>query len=319
MISVLGAGAFGTALAVVLAQSGKDVTLWARSPEAVEAINVTRQTSRLPGVTLPAKITATSDLNHAASAPVVLVATPTQTLRAVLSQITAPMTGTRIVLCCKGIDVETGMGVAETTAHLKPGAIPAILTGPSFATDIAQGLPTALTLACADPEVGKALQLDLATPSLRLYRTTDTIGAELGGALKNVIAIACGACIGEGMGESARAALMTRGFAEMTRLAMHFGADPRTLTGMSGLGDLMLTCTSEKSRNYRHGLALGRQDPVDRTATVEGVKTAEAVTRLSKRLGVDMPISEIVFEVTTENCSVAEAITALLNRSLKEE
>jgi glycerol-3-phosphate dehydrogenase (NAD(P)+) len=163
------------------------------------------------------------------------------------------------------------------------------------------------------------LQEDLSTPTLRLYRTTDTIGAELGGALKNVIAIACGACIGEGMGESARAALMTRGFAEVTRLATHYGADPRTLAGLSGLGDLMLTCSSEKSRNYRHGLALGRQEPIDATATVEGVKTAEAVTRLSRKLGLEMPIAETVFGVTSNTISIAEAISALLNRPLKEE
>jgi glycerol-3-phosphate dehydrogenase (NAD(P)+) len=318
-VGVLGSGAFGTALAVTLARKGLKVAIWARDPATVRAISDTREAPRLPGVSLPDGITVTSDLGQVSHQQTLLLATPMQSLQSVLGQIRAPLTGQRLVACCKGIDLATLTGPTGVIAAAKPQAIPAILTGPSFANDIARGLPTALTLACADAGTGAALQDELSTSVLRLYRSTDMVGAELGGALKNVIAIACGACIGEGMGDSARAALMTRGFAEITRIATHFGAKPQTLAGLSGLGDLSLTCTSELSRNYRFGLALGRGEAFDAALTVEGVKTAQAVTRLAQSLGLDLPICAAVAEVSGGDTSVAEIMTQLLNRSLKEE
>ena len=319
MIGVLGAGAFGTALAIALARAGSPVTLWARSPETVAAINNDRRAPRLPGVALPENIGASGDIAQVARAGTLLLASPMQSLHAVLAQIDSSLDGQRLVACCKGIDLAELTGPTGVIARAKPRAIAAILTGPSFADDIARGLPTALTLACTDAEAGAALQRELSTPSLRLYRSSDAIGAELGGALKNVIAIACGACIGIGLGDSARAALMTRGFAEMTRLATTLGARAETLAGLSGLGDLALTCTSELSRNYRFGLALGRQAPFDAALTVEGVKTAEAVTRLAESLGLDLPICRAVAEVSGGAVSVDSAIARLLNRPLKEE
>ncbi|MEC7258229.1 MAG: NAD(P)H-dependent glycerol-3-phosphate dehydrogenase [Pseudomonadota bacterium] len=318
-IGILGAGAFGTALAVTLARKGLNVTIWARDAATVSAIITRREAPRLPGVPLPEKITATTDLSQVSQAQTLLLATPMQSLQSVLEQISAPLSGQYLVACCKGIDLATLTGPTGVIAKAKPQAIPAILTGPSFAHDIARGLPTALTLACADASAGAELQDQLSTNTLRLYRSTDMTGAELGGALKNVIAIACGACIGEGMGDSARAALMTRGFAEMVRLATHLGARPETLSGLSGLGDLSLTCTSDLSRNYRFGLALGRQEPFDDAITVEGAKTALAVTRLAATLGLDLPICNMVAEVSAGGVSIAEAITYLLTRSLKEE
>ena len=315
-IAVIGAGAFGTALAISIARGGADVTLWARD---VSALNATRQSPRLPGVTLPEIASVTGDLAQTANADTLLLATPMQSLSTVLDQFDTPLTGKALVACCKGIDLTSLTGPAEVLSRLKPEATPAILTGPSFAADIARGLPTALTLACADDTIGQSLQHQLATPALRLYRSTDVVGAELGGALKNVIAIACGACIGQGMGDSARAALMTRGFAEMTRLAIHLGARPETLSGLSGMGDLALTCMSEQSRNYRFGLALGRQEPFDPTITVEGAKTAEAVTRLAEQIGLDMPICQMVHHLSTGTVSVTDAIRTLLSRPLKEE
>ncbi|MBU2959667.1 NAD(P)-dependent glycerol-3-phosphate dehydrogenase [Citreicella sp. C3M06] len=318
MIGVIGAGAFGTALAITLARKGTPVTIWARDAATVHSINAKRRAPRLPDAPLPDGITASQSIAEVAQAQTLLLATPMQSLHSVLGLIDAPLAGQRLVACCKGIDLTELTGPTGVIAAAKPQAIPAILTGPSFADDIARGLPTALTLACADATTGAALQAELSTPTLRLYRATDTTGAELGGALKNVIAIACGACIGMGLGDSARAALMTRGFAEMTRLAIALGAKPQTLAGLSGLGDLALTCTSELSRNYRYGLALGGSAPFDAALTVEGVKTALAVTRLAGRLGLDLPICAAVAEVSN-GASVAEIITQLLNRSLKEE
>ncbi|MGX9352408.1 NAD(P)H-dependent glycerol-3-phosphate dehydrogenase [Shimia sp. W99] len=315
-IAVIGAGAFGTALAISIARGGADVSLWARDTSALQS---TRQSPRLPGVTLPESVSITGNLAQSALADTLLLATPMQSLSTVLDQFDTPLSGKALVACCKGIDLNTLTGPAEVLSRLKPEATPAILTGPSFAADIARGLPTALTLACEDEATGQSLQHQLATPTLRLYRSTDVIGAELGGALKNVIAIACGACIGQGMGDSARAALMTRGFAEMTRLAIHLGARPETLSGLSGMGDLALTCMSEQSRNYRFGLALGQEKPFDPTITVEGAKTAEAVARLAQQIGLDMPICQMVHQLSTGTVSVTDAIRTLLSRPLKEE
>ena len=217
-VSVLGAGAFGTALAISLAGNGP-VTLWSRDRDHARAMRDTRRNeARLPGAELPANLTVTSDIAQAAQAETVLLAVPMQKLRAALTDHRSLLAGRTLVACCKGIELTSGLGPVSVIAKMVPDAHPALLTGPSFADDIARGLPTALTLACEDAERGQSLQADLTTATLRLYRTTDVVGAELGGALKNVMAIACGACIGAGLGDSARAALMTRGFAEMQRL-----------------------------------------------------------------------------------------------------
>jgi glycerol-3-phosphate dehydrogenase (NAD(P)+) len=319
-IAIAGAGAFGTALAVALVRNGTPVTLWARDPQAAAQIVACRENAaRLPGIRLPQEIDVVADIGAVFAADIVLLSLPAQQLRGFLETHRAGLSGKALVACSKGIDLATLTGPTGTIEAAVPDAIAAALTGPSFAADIARGLPTALTLACRDDGDGAKLQDALSTASLRLYRTTDTIGAELGGALKNVMAIACGACIGAGLGDSARAALMTRGFAEMQRLAARLGADPDTLTGLSGLGDLALTCTSDLSRNYRFGLALGRQTPFDTSTTVEGAATAKAVSHLGRLQDIDLPISAVVADLVDRRINVETAMQTLLSRPLKEE
>jgi len=216
-------------------------------------------------------------------------------------------------------ETATLTGPVHLVADRVPGSVPAILTGPSFAADIARGLPTALTLACHDEREGAVLQERLSAPNLRLYRTVDTVGAELGGALKNVIAIACGIAIGAGLGESARAAIMTRGYAEMKRLATEFGALPETLSGLSGFGDLALTCTSGQSRNYSFGIALGRGSAFDPKITVEGAATAKAVCRIAEQRRIELPISTLTAAVIDRKTTVAEAVSDLLSRPPRTE
>lgn len=311
-VTILGAGAFGTALAVALSANGP-VTLWARDT------GWGRDNPRLPGVTLPDAIRVTDDLDGAAQADTLLLALPAQALGGFLAGHAALLDGRQLVSTAKGIDLTTLAGPSTLLARACPRATVAVLTGPSFAADIARGLPTALTLACADAAAGKALQHALSTPVLRLYRTADVTGAELGGALKNVIAIAAGVVIGAGLGDSARAAIITRGFAEMTRLATHLGARPETLTGLSGLGDLTLTCTSAQSRNFRYGQALGSGQPFDAATTVEGAATARAVAALAARMGEDMPIAAMVARLAEGRVSVEKAADMLMTRPLKEE
>lgn len=313
MISILGAGAFGTALAVALAANGP-VTLWGRD------IGWGRDNPRLPGVRLPDAVTVTDDL-AVAMADITLLALPAQALGAFLRAEGARLDGPdrALVSCAKGIDLTTLTGMSGLIADACPAATVAVLTGPSFAADIARGLPTALTLATEDPARGAALQQALSTPSLRLYRSTDVIGAELGGALKNIIAIAAGAAIGAGLGDSARAAIITRGFAEMTRLAAHLGARPETLTGLSGFGDLVLTCTSTQSRNFRYGHALGAGEAFDPGITVEGAATARAVAAIAAAQGIDMPLSATLGRVIDGTLPIRDGIAQLLTRPLKEE
>ncbi|WP_323040095.1 NAD(P)H-dependent glycerol-3-phosphate dehydrogenase [Gemmobacter sp.] len=315
MTVVLGAGAFGSALAVALAANGP-VTLWGRQLPWAGS----RENPLLPGVTIPQAVTLTETLPAPGTAPV-LLAVPMQALGRFLADHAAPLDGSRLVLCCKGIDLASLRGPSAQVAVHCPAATAAVLTGPSFAADIARGLPTALTLACADDAAGAALQAGLSTPTLRLYRTTDVAGAELGGALKNVIAIAAGIVMGAGLGDSARAALMTRGYAEMVRFAARMGARADTLAGLSGLGDLVLTCTSAQSRNFRHGFALGQGTPPDPAATVEGLATAQAVLRQALRFAMttDVPVTQMVVAVTTGKIGVAEAVQTLMTRPLKEE
>tara|TARA_R110000851_G_scaffold37035_2_gene95931 strand:+ start:535 stop:1491 length:957 start_codon:yes stop_codon:yes gene_type:complete len=318
MILICGAGAFGTALAVTLAQNGP-VTLWARDAAQAAEMQATRENARrLPGIALPDSVTVTSGPVPKGDTPC-LLAMPMQTLGGFLSEHANSLAHRPLVACCKGMDLTTGLGPTGLIARSCPTATPAILTGPSFARDIALGLPTALTLACVDNGTGHSLQRALTTPTLRLYRSTDTLGAELGGALKNVIAIACGVAIGAGLGESARAALMTRGFAEMNRLAAALGAQPQTLAGLSGFGDLALTCCSDQSRNYRYGLSIGQGAPFDPTITVEGAATARAVLARAQAMGLDMPITHAVTALVTGELRVAQAMDMLLSRPLKEE
>lgn len=311
-ISILGAGAFGTALAVALSANGP-VTLWGRDT------TWGRCNPRLPGVTLPGAIHITDELSQATPAEVILLALPAQALAGFLAEQAHMLAGKRLVSTAKGIDLTRLTGPSRLIAEACPDATIAVLTGPSFAADIAHGLPTALTLACADAEAATALQHALSTPVLRLYRSNDVTGAELGGALKNVIAIAAGVVAGAGLGDSARAAIITRGFAEMTRLAARLGAQPETLAGLSGLGDLTLTCTSTQSRNFRFGQSLGASTEFDRRTTVEGAATARAVATLADRLGEDVPISAMVARLADGSVSVENATTALMRRPLKEE
>ncbi|HHW33225.1 MAG TPA: NAD(P)H-dependent glycerol-3-phosphate dehydrogenase [Paracoccus solventivorans] len=308
-IAILGAGAFGTALAVALSANGP-VTLWGRR------IGWSGENPLLPGVRLPDAVTVTETLP---AAEILLLAVPAQALSGFLATHAAHLDGRALVSCAKGIDLASGQSPARMMTFACPVAVVAVLTGPSFAADIARGLPTALTLACADPAAGHRLQHALSTAVLRLYRTTDVTGAELGGALKNVIAIAAGVAIGAGLGDSARAAIISRGFAEMTRFAVHRGAEAETLTGLSGLGDLVLTATSEGSRNFRYGLALGRGERFDPAITVEGAATARAVAAIAAAESVEMPISTLIAGLAAGQVDVKKAMRLLLARPLKEE
>ena len=319
MIGVIGAGAFGTALAVVLGREGREVCIWARSVDAVRAMQTTRRNdARLPGIHLPESVSVTADLGSLRRADAILLTVPMQTLGGFLAETGDLLQGVPLIACCKGIDLATLRGPSALVSAACPGAVAAVLTGPSFAADIARGLPTALTLACAHPEA-EALQHLISTPTLRLYRTTDVIGAELGGALKNVIAIAAGVVIGAGLGESARAALMTRGYAEMLRLGTHLGARPETMAGLSGFGDLVLTCTSGQSRNFRYGAALGAETAFDNGLTVEGVATALAIAKLAASLAIEMPVTAMIANLVTRKLTLSQAIQSLLSRPLKQE
>ena len=320
MIAVIGAGAFGTALAVALAAAGRAVRLVARDPETAAALAAARANPRrLPGVVLPEGVAVTGGTRGLGEAAAVLLAVPMQALAAATDRAAADLGAAPLVACCKGVERGTLRGPSAVIRAARPGGTVAVLTGPAFAADIARGLPTALTLACADAEAGAALQRLLSTPALRLYRSTDVTGAELGGALKNVIALAAGAAMGAGLGESARAAVITRGHAEMLRLALALGARAETLAGLSGLGDLVLSATSAQSRNYRRGLALGAARPWDEGGTVEGVATAGAAAALARRHGIEMPLTDTVAGLLAGRLSPREGVRQLLSRPLREE
>lgn len=319
MIGIVGAGAFGTALAVAHGLQGRNTLLLARDATAAHSLNQTRTCEKLPGVLLPKEIVATSDVQDLAACDTILLAVPMQALRLVVAQHRHILDGKHLVACCKGIDLQTLKGPTAVIQEICPTAAAMVLTGPSFAADIARNLSTALTLAGSDAKATAKAQVALAVPSLRIYRNHDPLGAELGGALKNVIAIASGACIGMGLGESARAAVMTRGFAELRRFAEHLGAQSETLMGLSGFGDLVLTCTSEQSRNYRYGLALGRGEAFDPSITVEGVATARAAQQIAQSRGIEMPITQMLVDIFDRTASIKDAIKSLLSRPLKEE
>ena len=317
MIGVVGAGAFGTALAVALAREGRAVRLWARDGAQVAEMALTRANAgRLPGVVLPESVSVTAEIADLVGAEALLLSLPMQALRGFLAVHADVLNGLALVACCKGVDLITLKGPTALIAAACPSSAFAILTGPSFAADIARGMPTALTLAGAE---GEALQHLLSTPTLRLYRTDDVTGAELGGALKNVIAIAAGIVMGAGLGDSARAALMTRGYAEMTRLALALGARAETLAGLSGFGDLVLTCTSAQSRNFRYGLAMGSGQTFDAAVTVEGAATAKAVSDMAQKMNIDMPITRMIAALIGQQITLPQAIAALLARPLKQE
>jgi len=313
-IAVLGAGAFGTALAIALARAGRDVTLWGRDADLiVEMRNSRENTKRLPGARLPDVLKLTTSFPDA---HLRLLAVPTRELAnlARLLPGDAPL-----IACCKGIDRDSGLGPTALIAREHQGAITAMLSGPAFAEDLARGLPTAMTIASANEDALAELQAQLSTPDIRLYRTPDVTGVELGGAIKNVIALAAGMVIGAGLGESARAALITRGYAEMMRYALAQGAEPQTLAGLAGLGDLVLTATSSKSRNYSHGLQIGGGGGLEVHATVEAIGTTQALARRAKTSQIDMPITFALAAVLNGKLGVTDAAAALMGRPLKAE
>jgi len=317
-ISIFGAGAFGTALAISLARDGNSVHLIARSKNHSDNMRTSRQNAaRLAGVTLPDNLRITSDGTDPAL--ICLLAVPTQALGGFLREIKSELVGRTVVACCKGIDLKTGLGPTGTILAECPTSEAAILSGPGFAADIAAGLPAALTIAARTDGVAEFLQTSLATQSLRLYRSTDIVGVELGGALKNIVAIAAGVTIGAGLGDSARTALMTRGFEELRRYATAQGAKPATLSGLSGLGDLILTCTSQKSRNFTYGVALGQGKTPDTDVTVEGIATAHAVAKFAESDNIEMPVTTTIAALISGDITTQQAVDSLLSRPLKKE
>ena len=323
---MIGGGAWGTALAQVAARAGLEPILWARETEAVDAINARHENPLfLPGVALDPRVRATADLADLAGSDLVLAVVPAQHLRSMLQQF-APHArpGLPIVLCAKGIEQGSLKLMNEVLAETLPGAAPAVLSGPSFAAEVARGLPTAITLACPDADLARALADAIATPTFRPYVSADMVGAEAGGAVKNVLAIACGIVEGRDLGRSAHAALVTRGFAELTRLAVALGGRAETVAGLCGLGDLVLTCSSDQSRNMSLGLALGRGQSVHealagKRSVAEGAESAPAVRELARKLGVETPICDAVAQVLAGETGVEAAIAGLLARPLRAE
>lgn len=324
-IAVLGAGAWGTALACVLAQKHARVQLWAHEADTVAAINRQRENAPfLPDVPLPENIHATDRLADLADADIILMVVPAQFARPVLAELAALNETAMIVLCAKGIERDSLKLMSDVALDYVSAARLAVLSGPSFAGDVARGQPTAVTLACADAERGDWLATHIGAAHFRPYLSDDIIGAEIGGAIKNVLAIACGIVMGKGLGESARAALTARGFVEMSRLGAALGAQNDTLSGLSGLGDLILTCASDTSRNFSLGRALGEGQEAAailgaRNSVSEGAMSAAAVSALAQKHGLDMPICQAVENVLSGTSSVDEAIMSLLARPFTRE
>jgi glycerol-3-phosphate dehydrogenase (NAD(P)+) len=321
-IAVIGGGAWGTALAQVAATAGREVVLWAREAEVVEAVNAAQENALfLPGIALDPAIRATSNLNDIAGAEALLVVTPAQHMRSVLEQ--APGCDIPLILCSKGIEERSGELLHTVAGEACPGASVAVLSGPTFADEVARGLPTAVTLAAEDLTLAKRLRGLLAQPEFRIYVSDDVAGAEIGGAIKNVLAIACGVVEGRGLGQNARAALIARGFAEMTRFGVAMGARPETLAGLSGLGDLVLTCSSASSRNYSLGKGLGEgrsaaELMADRRTVAEGAFTAPVLARLARERSIDMPIVDAVDRLLM-GAAVESIVEQLLSRPAKAE
>ena len=324
-VGVLGAGAWGTALAYTAQKAGRDVHIWAREQDVAEALREGRGNPVfLPEVDLPA-IPASDALEDLASADAILSVVPAQFARGIFEELRSVIKpGTPVMLCSKGIEKSTLSLMTDVIHETLPQAVPAVLSGPSFAADVARGLPTAVTLACADEALGKALVQAIGRPAFRPYWSNDLIGAEIGGAVKNVLAIACGIVEGLALGKSAHAALIARGFAEMTRLAVAMGAEAQTLAGLCGLGDLVLTCSSTQSRNMSFGKALGEGQKAEdilnaRNSVTEGVATAPALIELAERQGVAMPICQAVNDILNGSKNVDEAINTLLSRPFTQE
>lgn len=325
-IGIIGAGAWGTALAQLIASLGRTVTLWSFEDEVAHAINTQHENTKyLTGHSLHTSIQATSDISDLNGSEAILVVTPAQHMRQTLSGF-APhaKSDLPIVLCSKGIEISSLKFMSEVLPDIIPSAVPAVLSGPSFAADVVKGLPTAVTLACQNWTVGAKLIQTVAAPHFRPYYSKDVLGAEIGGAVKNVLAIVCGLVLGRGLGRSAHAAIITRGFAEMTRLGTALGCQPETLTGMCGLGDLVLTCSSEQSRNMSCGLALGRGESLEnimssRAAVTEGVATAPAVKKLAQQSGIEMPICTAMANILDGSEDIDTAITRLLSREYRSE
>lgn len=325
-IGVVGAGAWGTALAQVFASDKRDVTIWAREEEVVNAINEKHEnTVFLPGIDLHPSLRATTSIEEISSQNIILMVSPAQYFRASLEQMKPHINeGTYIVICAKGIEISSGLLMSQVAHEVMPKGDFAILTGPTFASEIAQGLPGAVTIGTYSPSTGTALLKELSTPTFRPYLSDDVLGVQLGGALKNVVAIASGIVEGKHLGESARAALMTRGITEMARLGVSLGARHETLLGMCGIGDLMLTASSMQSRNFSLGAEIGAGRTMQeilstRNAVTEGVHTAQAVIELAHKHGIEMPICQAVNDILTDKITIDEAIDKLLERPLKTE
>jgi glycerol-3-phosphate dehydrogenase (NAD(P)+) len=319
-IGVIGAGAFGTGLAIALTQGGNDVVLWGRNPDQMEKMASSGQNSRyLPNISLPNGLQPTAKFPDLNGLDAVLLVTPAQRLRDTLETLDIPSLNCPAVLCAKGIETGSGLLQSDIASSLLPSIPIAVLSGPGFAKELAMGMPTALTLAAQNPQLGTALQEKLSTKTLRLYLSHDMRGVQLGGALKNVFAIACGIVVGAGLGESARAALITRGFAELSRLTRAMGGSSETLIGLSGFGDLTLSCTSIQSRNFAFGLQLARSGDLKPGQTVEGIATALATVELAESHGVEMPIANQVAQLLGGNVSVNEALQNLMVRPLRTE
>ena len=319
-VAVIGAGAYGTALACAARRAGRDVTLFARNAGAAAEIEATRQNPKLPGISLDAGIGITADMAEAARADIILLATPAQSLREAATAL-APLLNspTPVVACAKGIERGTHKFMTEVIAEAIPNAIPAILSGPNFADDVARGLPTAVTLAARDEKLASDLVQALGSATFRPYHTTDVRGVEIGGAAKNVLAIAAGIVVGRELGASALAALTTRGFSELARLGRACGARSETLAGLSGLGDLILSCASPQSRNFAFGIALGRGEQPNRGKLAEGEFTAPVLIELAASQNVDMPVSKAVAAILSGKITIDSAIEGLLTRPFKAE
>ena len=320
---VIGGGAWGTALAQILASDGSEVRLWALEADVVEAINARHENPLfLPGIPLSPRVRATSDLAWVAEAGPVLVVTPAQHMRPVLGRLSAQAEA--LILCSKGIEAESHSLMHEVAREVHPDSPIAVLSGPTFAHEVAAGLPTAVTLACEDLDLARSLAERIARPTFRPYASDDVAGAEVGGAVKNVLAIACGAVEGRKLGQNARAALISRGFAEMTRFGLAKGARAETLAGLSGLGDLVLTCSSTSSRNFSLGKGIGEGARpadllADRRTVAEGAFTAPVLKRAADALEVDMPIVAAVCALLADEMGVDEAVGRLLARPLRRE
>jgi glycerol-3-phosphate dehydrogenase (NAD(P)+) len=319
-VAVIGAGAWGTALAGVAARAGRDVVLYARNAARAAEIAATRANPKLPGAMLVASVKVTGDIAVAAAADIVLIATPAQSLREAVSALAPRLATTKpVIACAKGIERGTHKFMTEVIAEAAPNATPAILSGPSFAEDVARGLPTAVTLAAKDEALASALVQALGSSTFRPYHTTDVRGVEIGGAAKNVLAIAAGIVVGRKLGASAQAALTTRGFSELTRLGRACGARSETMAGLSGLGDLILTCSSLQSRNFALGIALGRGEPPPRDKLAEGEFTAPVLIELAASQNLDMPVSNAVAAILGGAMTIDAAIESLLTRPFKAE